>query len=62
MSKITIGIGIGGFMAKLAPKWQGPAKVIRQLNKVNYIVEVSTDPVQTETYHIENLKKFYGSV
>ncbi len=50
------------FTAKLAPKWRGPAKVLKQLNNVNYRVEMSTEPKQVETYHVENLKRFYGQV
>ncbi len=50
------------FTAKLAPKWRGPAKVLKQLNNVNYSVEMSTEPKQVETYHVENLKRFYGQV
>lgn len=43
------------FMAKLAPKWQGPAKVLKQLNNVNYRVEMLTEPKQVEIYNVENL-------
>lgn len=50
------------FMAKLAAKWRGPAKVIKQLNKVNYLVAMVDHPDQCDTYHVEKLKRFYGTV
>lgn len=50
------------FMAKQAPKWHGPAKVLKELNNVDYRDEVSTEPKQVEIYHVENLKRFYGQV
>jgi len=50
------------FTAKLAPKWQGPAKILKRMNNVNYKVVMLDNPNQCDTYHIEKLKKFYGSI
>ncbi len=49
-------------MAKLAPKWKGPAKVLKRLNKVNYQVVMLNDSKHVETFHVEKMKKFYGAV
>ncbi len=49
-------------MAKLAPKWRGPAKVLKRLNNVNYQVVMLDDSKQVETFHVEKMKKFYGVV
>ncbi len=50
------------FMAKLAPRWQGPAKIMKRVNNVNYKVVILDNPSQCNTYHVEKLKKFYGSI
>ncbi len=50
------------YMAKLAPKWRGPAKVLKRLNNVNYQVVMLDDSKQVETFHVEKMKKFYGVV
>lgn len=51
----------GRFMAKLAPKWKGPATVKTKLGPVNYRVVQDSKPDTCETVHVENLKKFYAS-
>ncbi len=51
-----------GFMAKLAAKWKGPAKVIKCLGPVNYSVSFVDDPDHVDSYHVQNLKPFYGHV
>lgn len=43
-------------MAKLAPKWQGPAKVLKKLNNVNYQVVMWNDLKRVETFHVEKIK------
>lgn len=50
------------FMAKLAPRWQGPAKIMKRVNNVNYKVVILDNPSQCDTYHVEKLKKFYGTI
>lgn len=50
------------FMAKLAPKWQGPGKIVKKVNNVNYRVVMLDKPSQCDTYHVEKLKEFYGTV
>lgn len=40
------------FKAKLTSKWQGHAKVLKQMNNVNYRVEKLIGPKQVETYHV----------
>ncbi len=50
------------YMAKLAPQWKGPAKVLKRLNNVNYQVVMLDDSKHVETFHVEKMKKFYGAV
>ncbi len=50
-----------GFMAKLAAKWKGPAKVIKCLGPVNYSVSFVDGPDHVDSY-VQNLKPFYGHV
>ncbi|KAL2083767.1 hypothetical protein ACEWY4_021540 [Coilia grayii] len=47
------------FSAKLAPKWEGPATVVRKLGPVNYRVKWS-NPQKEDTINVVNLKRFYG--
>lgn len=49
-----------GFMAKLSPKWKGPAKIVKRLGPVNYKVLLMSDPSNLDTYHIQNLKICHG--
>lgn len=49
------------FMAKLAPKWQGPAKILKRVINVNYKVVMLDNPSQSDTYHVEKLKRYYGT-
>ncbi len=49
-----------GFMAKLSPKWKGPAKIVQKLGPVNYQVSLVSDPTNTDTYHVQNLKICHG--
>lgn len=48
------------FMAKISPKWKGPARVEKKLGPVNYKVAMLSDPTQIDTYHTQNLKNFHG--
>lgn len=49
------------FMAKISPKWKGPAKILKKLGPVNYKVTMLSDHTQVDTYHTQNLKFFHGS-
>ncbi len=51
-----------GFMAKLSPKWKGPAKVCKCLGPVNYIIYFIDNPDILDTFHVQNSKSIYGSV
>lgn len=48
------------FMAKIYPKWKGPARVEKKLGPVNYKVAMLSDPTPIDTYHTQNLKNFHG--
>jgi len=50
------------YMAKLAAKWQGPAEIVAQVNRVNYKVKMLHNPGSIDTYHVGKLKPFYGTV
>ncbi len=45
-----------GFMAKISPKWRGPARVVKKLGPVVYKVSMLSDPTQIDSYHTQNLK------
>ncbi|KAL1259570.1 hypothetical protein QQF64_010147 [Cirrhinus molitorella] len=49
-----------GFMAKLCPKWKGPAVVKKRLGPVNYQVAFSDKPDSLDSYHVQNLKMCHG--
>lgn len=49
------------YMAKLAPKWKGPAQIKKVLSQVNYLVEL-TEKAGPFTVHVANLKPFFGVV
>ena len=49
-----------GFMAKLAPKWKGPAKIQKRLGPVNYSVSLLDQAGHSDVYHAENLKAYFG--
>ncbi len=51
-----------GFMAKLSPKWKGPAKVCKCLGPVNYTIYFIDNPDILDTFHVQNSKSIYGSV
>lgn len=51
-----------GFMAKLAAKWKGPAKVVKCLGPVNYMVSFMEHPENADTFHVQNLKPYFGNV
>ncbi|KAL6478664.1 hypothetical protein MHYP_G00120970 [Metynnis hypsauchen] len=48
------------FSYKLAPKWKGPAKVMKILGPVNYRLQWQNNPEKGDTVHVENLKPFFG--
>ncbi len=47
------------FSAKLAPKWEGPAKIIKKLGPMNYTVSWGS-PLKTDSLNVVNLKRWYG--
>lgn len=49
-------------MISKGAKWQGPAEVVSQINKVNYKVKMLDNPNGVDTYHVEKLKPFFGAV
>lgn len=49
------------FSAKLAPKWIGPAVIVKRLGPVNYRVKWGDlQAVKEDTIHVVNLKHYYG--
>uniref|UniRef100_A0A8C4RS94 Integrase catalytic domain-containing protein n=1 Tax=Erpetoichthys calabaricus TaxID=27687 RepID=A0A8C4RS94_ERPCA len=49
------------FTSKLAPKWFGPATILKQLGPVNYQVQWQTDSnMKTDTFHVTNMKPYYA--
>jgi len=47
------------FMAKLAPKWQGPFKIFEVCSRVTMrLCKVNTDKVLEGTYHVQDLKPY----
>ncbi len=51
-----------GFMAKLAAKWKGPAKVVKCIGPVNYSVSFIDQPENVDPFHVQNLKPYFGTV
>lgn len=49
-------------MAKLAPQWKGPAKILKLKGNVNYQAEILDNLAQKETVHIGKLKPYYGGI
>lgn len=49
-----------GFMAKLASKWKGPARITKCLGPVNYSVSFDDNPMNVDTCHVQNLKPCHG--
>ena len=47
------------FSAKLAPRWEGPAKITKKLGPVNYRVGWN-NPQKEDTVNVVNLKKYFG--
>ncbi|KAL0152230.1 hypothetical protein M9458_051953 [Cirrhinus mrigala] len=47
------------YSAKLAPKWEGPAEIIKKIGPINYTVRWG-DPPKTENMNVVNLKRWYG--
>lgn len=48
------------FSAKLAPKWDGPATIVRKLGPVNYLLRWNDPPNRLDTVHVVNLKPYYS--
>ncbi|XP_074928188.1 uncharacterized protein LOC142047712 [Chelonoidis abingdonii] len=44
---------------KLQAAWEGPFKVIKQLNEVNYVVELSNRAHHRRVYHVNMMKPYY---
>lgn len=49
------------FSTKLAPKWNGPYKIVKRLGPVNYKVS-SFDGTFSDTIHVANVKPYFGTV
>ncbi|CAM5173343.1 unnamed protein product [Eretmochelys imbricata] len=45
---------------KLQAAWEGPFKVIKQLNEVNYVVELSNRAHHRRVYHVNMMKPYYA--
>ncbi|XP_050780327.1 uncharacterized protein LOC127034950 [Gopherus flavomarginatus] len=45
---------------KLQAAWEGPFKVIKQLNEVNYVVELSNRAHHRRVYHVNIMKPYYN--
>ncbi|MGH0192143.1 UNVERIFIED_CONTAM: hypothetical protein FKN15_004478 [Acipenser sinensis] len=52
---------LANFSAKLAPKWSGPAKIIKKLGPVNYQVQWTDQKQRVDTVHVVNLKPYFGA-
>lgn len=48
------------FSSKLAPRWSGPAIVVRKLGPVNYQLQWNDQPKRTDTVNVVNLKPYFG--
>ncbi|MEE6524333.1 hypothetical protein FKM82_023723 [Ascaphus truei] len=46
---------------KLLAAWSCPYKVIRRVNKTNYVVGINKDPTRQWTYHINMLNSYIAS-
>ncbi|XP_034628447.1 C-type lectin domain family 4 member K [Trachemys scripta elegans] len=44
---------------KLQAAWEGPFRVVKQLNKVNYVVELSNRAHHHRVYHVNMMKPYY---
>lgn len=49
------------FSAKLAPKWEGPARLEKKLGPVNYSIRWGS-PEKADSINIVNLKRYYGPI
>ncbi|CAM5168724.1 unnamed protein product [Eretmochelys imbricata] len=45
---------------KLQAAWEGPFKVVKQLNEVNYVVELSNRAHHRRVYHVNMMKPYYA--
>ncbi|CAM5144052.1 unnamed protein product [Eretmochelys imbricata] len=45
---------------KLQAAWEGPFKVVKQLNGVNYVVELSNRAHHRWVYHVDMMKPYYA--
>ncbi|CAM4532741.1 unnamed protein product [Lepidochelys kempii] len=45
---------------KLQAAWEGPFKVVKQLNEVNYVVELSNRAHHRRGYHVNMMKPYYA--
>lgn len=48
------------FSSKLAPKWSGPATVMRKLGPINYLVQWNGHDKKVDTVNVVNLKPYFG--
>jgi len=51
-----------GFMAKLAAKWKGSAKVVKCLGPVNYSISFIKQREQVDSFHVQDLKPYFGNI
>lgn len=51
-----------GFSSKLAPKWKGPATVLKKLGPVNYRIKWVEQPNKIDNVNVVNLKPYFGSL
>uniref|UniRef100_A0A8C7XZJ4 Integrase catalytic domain-containing protein n=1 Tax=Oryzias sinensis TaxID=183150 RepID=A0A8C7XZJ4_9TELE len=48
------------FSAKLAPRWSGPATVLRQEGPITYVVQWKDQNKKVDTVNVVNMKPYYG--
>ncbi len=49
------------FSSKLAPKWSGPATVVRKLGPINYLIQWNDQSKRLDRVNVVNLKPFFGA-
>ena len=49
------------FSSKLAPRWSGPAQVMKRLGPVNYRLKWLNDKDRQDTVNVVNVKPFFGA-
>ena len=49
------------FSSKLAPKWSGPAVVMKRLGPINYKIKWEDQSKREDTVNVVNLKPYFSS-